>query len=104
MFFSMMRRTPRSTRTDKLFPYTTLFRSKKEGSVNEGPYVLKHQGLYYLIYSGNGYTSQEYGIGFSVADGPAGPWRKYAGNPILQSPDTLQIGRASCRERVCQYV
>src|SRR3546814_13490767 len=50
---------------------------KKEGSVNEGPYVLKHQGLYYLIYSGNGYTSQEYGIGFAVADGPAGPWRKY---------------------------
>src|SRR3546814_19496614 len=63
---------------------------KKEGSVNEGPYVLKHQGLYYLIYSGNGYTSQEYGIGFAVADGPAGPWRKYAGNPILQSPDTLR--------------
>src|SRR3546814_13386931 len=26
-FFLMMRRPPRSTRTDKLFPYTTLFRS-----------------------------------------------------------------------------
>src|SRR3546814_15408761 len=26
-FFLMMRRTPRSTRTDTLFPYTTLFRS-----------------------------------------------------------------------------
>src|SRR3546814_21195656 len=26
-FFFMLRRTPRSTRTDTLFPYTTLFRS-----------------------------------------------------------------------------
>src|SRR3546814_6307904 len=28
----MIRRPPRSTRTDTLFPYTTLFRSKKTGS------------------------------------------------------------------------
>src|SRR3546814_11735761 len=27
-FFLMIRRSPRSTRTDTLFPYTTLFRSK----------------------------------------------------------------------------
>src|SRR3546814_6734092 len=27
MFFLMLRRPPRSTRTDPLFPYTTLFRS-----------------------------------------------------------------------------
>src|SRR3546814_18065067 len=27
MFFLMIRRTPRSTRADTLFPYTTLFRS-----------------------------------------------------------------------------
>src|SRR3546814_12139068 len=27
MFFLMIRRPPRSTRTDTLFPYTTLFRS-----------------------------------------------------------------------------
>src|SRR3546814_13021631 len=28
-FFLMIRRPPRSTRTDTLFPYTTLFRSKQ---------------------------------------------------------------------------
>src|SRR3546814_14462238 len=28
-FFLMIRRPPRSTRTDTLFPYTTLFRSRK---------------------------------------------------------------------------
>src|SRR3546814_11780017 len=30
VFFLMMRRPPRSTRTDTLFPYTTLFRSRVE--------------------------------------------------------------------------
>src|SRR3546814_15048989 len=29
-FFLMLRRPPRSTRTDTLFPYTTLFRSRSE--------------------------------------------------------------------------
>src|SRR3546814_12077806 len=29
-FFLMIRRPPRSTRTDTLFPYTTLFRSDKD--------------------------------------------------------------------------
>src|SRR3546814_19225314 len=36
-FVLMIRRPPRSTRTDTLFPYTTLFRSKdilQEGDVN----------------------------------------------------------------------
>src|SRR3546814_4253113 len=31
-FFLMIRRPPRSTRTDTLFPYTTLFRSRSCGS------------------------------------------------------------------------
>src|SRR3546814_15092881 len=32
IFFLMKRRPPRSTRTDTLFPYTTLFRSRFAGS------------------------------------------------------------------------
>src|SRR3546814_18387477 len=32
-FLSMIRRPPRSTRTDTLFPYTTLFRSTMTGEV-----------------------------------------------------------------------
>src|SRR3546814_12995233 len=34
--FLMIRRPPRSTRTDTLFPYTTLFRSGKAGSKAAG--------------------------------------------------------------------
>src|SRR3546814_11750394 len=34
VFFLMIRRPPRSTRTDTLFPYTTLFRSAEVGAGN----------------------------------------------------------------------
>src|SRR3546814_13966094 len=34
-FFLMIRRPPRSTRTDTLFPYTTLFRSSFSSSLEE---------------------------------------------------------------------
>src|SRR3546814_17626799 len=36
IFFVMIRRPPRSTRTDTLFPYTTLFRSTPSRSVLGG--------------------------------------------------------------------
>src|SRR3546814_11422688 len=47
-FFLMIRRPPRSTRTDTLFPYTTLFRSRFEETQhavellvrNERPHVV----------------------------------------------------------------
>src|SRR3546814_18143364 len=43
LFFLMVRRPPRSTRTDTLFPYTTLFRSAsrqpRERQVLDEPFV-----------------------------------------------------------------
>src|SRR3546814_7377259 len=46
-FFLMIRRPPRSTRTDTLFPYTTLFRSL-EGMLGSGdsggPLVIEDNG------------------------------------------------------------
>src|SRR3546814_16089266 len=38
----MIRRPPRSTRTDTLFPYTTLFRSEHDGQL--APLALAHRG------------------------------------------------------------
>src|SRR3546814_16575983 len=35
VFFLMIRRPPRSTRTDTLFPYTTLFRSAERGAAEK---------------------------------------------------------------------
>src|SRR3546814_17182409 len=37
VFFVMRRRPPRSTRTDTLFPYTTLFRSWESAGASHGP-------------------------------------------------------------------
>src|SRR3546814_15137853 len=36
VFFLRIRRPPRSTRTDTLFPYTTLFRSRERGLMDSG--------------------------------------------------------------------
>ena len=62
----------------------------KHQRIVEGSAVLKHNGKYYLTYSGNGYPSPYYGIGYAVADRPEGPWVKYAANPVFQFPGDLQ--------------
>src|SRR3546814_20565103 len=43
-FFLMIRRPPRSTRTDTLFPYTTLFRSEGTGQFSIGNLVNAETG------------------------------------------------------------
>ena len=62
---------------------------RQEGKVNEGPSIIKHDGLYFMFYSGNGYTSHQYGIGCAVSRNIRGPWRKLPDNPILQLPGEL---------------
>src|SRR3546814_2008433 len=42
-FFLMLRRPPRSTRTDTLFPYTTLFRSRERHFRGQFPVALQHE-------------------------------------------------------------
>lgn len=67
-----------------------------QARVNEGPYVVKHNNLYYMTYSGNHYESQSYGIGFATATSPNGPWTKYSANPILQKPlDLVGVGHSA---------
>src|SRR3546814_6390762 len=44
-FFLMIRRPPRSTRTDTLFPYTTLFRSPAGGTHEAGLRAALTRGL-----------------------------------------------------------
>src|SRR3546814_15628883 len=43
VFFLMIRRPPRSTRTDTLFPYTTLFRSLQESIATGDPYAMEYR-------------------------------------------------------------
>jgi hypothetical protein len=51
--------------------------------VTEGPTVVKHAGLYYLIYSANDFRSKDYAVGYATSTSPTGPWKKFAGNPII---------------------
>jgi beta-xylosidase len=53
---------------------------------NEGPFMLKHGGKYYLMYSGNYFASRAYSVGYAVADSPLGPFTKYEKNPVLSAP------------------
>ena len=62
---------------------------QQSGRVNEGPSVFKHEGLYYMLYSGNGYKSHKYGIGYATAKRIKGPWRKSKLSPVLQLPGEL---------------
>src|SRR3546814_13719448 len=44
MFFVMIRRPPRSTSTDTLFPYTTLFRSRHPAPTHQQADFSHHRG------------------------------------------------------------
>src|SRR3546814_19370854 len=102
----MMRRPRRSTRPDPLFPSTTLFRSICENdralarrfqkidivepTVGETVEIL--QGLKPRYESHHGVTYADEALQAAVD------------LSVKHIGDRLQIGRASCRERVGQYV
>src|SRR3546814_2942110 len=91
----MIRRPPRSTRTDTLFPYTTLFRSVLAGiglvaSVGLGG------ALVYALQTRDGSRPNEelYSTdNRSTADGLAGLPRDYSGVPRLGPPLPGDLGR-----------
>jgi GH43 family beta-xylosidase len=58
--------------------------------VNEAAFVIKHNGTYYLLYSGNVYNSEDYAVGYATATSPLGPYTKSSANPILKKNLALQ--------------
>lgn len=64
--------------------------------VNEGAFVIKRDGIYYMTYSANSYESPFYGIGCATATDIMGEWQKYSDNPLLQKPGELVgVGHSS---------
>jgi beta-xylosidase len=57
---------------------------RRSGHVTEGPWMIKHSGLYYLLYSGSGANTPNYAVGYAVADNPMGPFKRAAHNPIIE--------------------
>ena len=57
---------------------------KKRSAVTEGPWMLKHNKTYYLMYSGTGANSLDYAVGYATSRSPTGPFVKHPGNPIIK--------------------
>ena len=74
--------TKRGERTLGIRPDTPW--EKAKGEVTEGPWMMKHGGRYYLMYSGSGADGPDYAIGYATATSPTGPFTKYEGNPIAK--------------------
>src|SRR3546814_19678977 len=118
-FFYMLRRPPRSTRTDTLFPYTTLFRSPGDRP-GEATFDRRGRGVDIVTVEAEpGFEAQ--GVAGAEADGfhfrlgqqPAGEVFRLISRQrdftailagIARAGDEGQNGRESCRERVGQYV
>ena len=62
-----------------------------ENRCNEGAFVLKHEGRYYMTYSANHTGFPHYGIGYATADKPLGPWVKAEENPVAATDPAVGI-------------
>src|SRR3546814_12146244 len=113
----MIRRPPRSTRTDTLFPYTTLFRSLRDVPISIG--VMSGETLDRATVGGTAEALSRV-AGVSTTTGllsgatqiairgvTAGYSNLSGSRPVAYYLDSVpfgfKIGRALCRESVCQY-
>lgn len=62
---------------------------KKGHPVTEAPFILKREGIYYLMYSGSPADTADYAIGYATAETPTGPFLKHPENPIAQRSDNV---------------
>lgn len=56
--------------------------SMNMGGVVEAPFMMKKDGVYYLIYSGSNYQA-DYAVGYATSDSPLGKFQKSENSPIL---------------------
>src|SRR3546814_13275333 len=99
----MMRRPPRSTRTDTLFPYTTLFRSGLSARPPRASGGFGFLELFIVAVAVRDRRWLVFRLGFRLRDHKRGREPSAPSHP-LGSGSGKEIGRASCRERVCQDV
>src|SRR3546814_13478545 len=97
----MIRRPPRSTRTDTLFPYTTLFRSEHCAQLFHRTILaawapFQHDGP--SVMGGFVLPRRQAAIALPCN------FRRLRIDLVQIREHCVEIGSASCRERVCQYV
>src|SRR3546814_16184949 len=126
----MIRRPPRSTRTDTLFPYTTLFRSRQTPHSLAAVHHLrdKAERPHHMIFHRRDADAEAF-MYLTIAEfvdpvhqkHPACLWRHGVDRLFIEPEKVVgfhipfllrraggvaffQIGRAWCRERGCRYV
>src|SRR3546814_13640962 len=107
LFFLMIRRPPRSTRTDTLFPYTTLFRSELTGhDIFSSLLALGHgretiQGLApALLHAGEGIRGEVPHLRharFHIQAGAARPIREDYGGEAFEARLAAVVARSEAR-------
>src|SRR3546814_14407112 len=109
----MIRRPPRSTRTDTLFPYTTLFRSSAAVPARHGRYASRERSLRASTQNGAEVAVSIRHlavIGLGLIGGSFARALRAAGEVeriVGFDPDAVQreqIGSESARARVCNEV
>src|SRR3546814_12250569 len=107
----MIPRPPVSTRTDTLFPYTTLCRSQHEWELDFPRLMLRAEQTLHRKQGRRtvsvALTDQALGrtdLAGKAATALAPLANKAIATPGSRARKAMGIGRASCRERVCQYV
>src|SRR3546814_15622755 len=113
----MRRRPPRSTRTDTLFPYTTLVRALVESAMDHIRILQDHDFHEFKVAvkaSDQFLAVAAYQQLAEMVDCPLHLGITEAGGFVSGTVKSAigigsllwfgKIGRASCRERVCQYV
>src|SRR3546814_15645040 len=102
----MIRLSPRSTRTDTLFPYTTLFRARLQQLLQRlGPaslFALLATLVLLFGFQGRQILAQPAIIALLAV--PILIQVYFNAGLAYWLNRRFEIGRASCRERVCQYV
>src|SRR3546814_12220170 len=104
----MIRRPPKSTRTDTLFPYTTLFRSIAGHSERRTDQHESHEDVAAKASAAHGQgLNVILCVGETEAQRDAGDAERVVADQLLASlPENAaaEIGRAACRERGGKYV
>jgi GH43 family beta-xylosidase len=86
--------------TEKLIftPTEDWEKTMNRGGVVEAPYMLKKEGVYYLVYSGSHFEA-DYAVGYATSTNPLEGFKKSEHNPILRgTADTRGTGHCSIIE------
>lgn len=67
-----------------------MYREVTPDNYTEGPFMLKHNGKYYFMWSEGGWTGPDYQVAYAIADNPFGPFERVG--VILKQDPTIATG------------